>query len=64
MKRVVGRLLGQLLKMVRAASGAASAPVMAPAVAVTMGGPSPCINLTQEALIQWVDGVSSGGYGG
>jgi hypothetical protein len=55
-KRSMGRRLGRLLKMVGAASGVVSASV----VVVTMGGPPPGSNLTREALIQRVDGVSSG----
>jgi hypothetical protein len=60
-KRLTGRQLGRFLKMVGVASSVALSPAAVPVVVVTTGGPPPSYNLTREALIQRVDGTSSGG---
>jgi hypothetical protein len=60
-KWLMGRRLSRFLKMAGAAYSVAPAPMAVPAVVVTMGGCPPSSNLTREALIRWVDSVSSGG---
>jgi hypothetical protein len=57
------RQLSRLLKMVRAAFSASPTQVMALVVVVMTGGPSVSSNLKRDALVRWVDGASSGGYG-
>jgi hypothetical protein len=54
---------GRRLVTMKAASGKTSALGMALEVAVTTGGPPPSNNLTQEALVRWVDDASLLGNG-
>jgi hypothetical protein len=59
-KLAMGRWLSRFMETV----GAAPSVALALAAVAMTGGPPPTSSLTRQALIRWVDGVSSGGYGG
>jgi hypothetical protein len=55
--------MGRWLSWFVETAGAAPDVASALAVVAMMGGPPPSSSLTQEAMIQWVNNVSSSGYG-
>jgi hypothetical protein len=54
---------GEVAQLVCGDSGGGPDVASALAVVAMMGGPPPSSSLTREAMIQWVDNVSSSGCG-